>query len=183
MHVQQRHMRDRRNYLLPNRPPQTDTHTAAPAFLSPVPESTALMCSRIFTLLPHFPPAFLCQTQSSRRRSTLRRRSYMHGRYVYICISLSLCLSVCLSVYVLVLFTQTHTAFTPTTRPGGPTCCSASASAGILVWGSTSRTRCSMLPTDLPTYTPAQHSTAQHSTAQHSTAQHSTAQHSTAQHN
>ena len=30
MHVQQRHMRDRRNYLLPNRQPQTDTHIAAP---------------------------------------------------------------------------------------------------------------------------------------------------------
>ena len=30
MHVQQRHMRHRRHYLLPNRPPHTDTHIAAP---------------------------------------------------------------------------------------------------------------------------------------------------------
>ena len=30
MHVQQRHIRARRSYLLPNRPPQTDTHIAAP---------------------------------------------------------------------------------------------------------------------------------------------------------
>ena len=30
MHVQQRHMRDRRHYLFPNRPPQTDIQIAAP---------------------------------------------------------------------------------------------------------------------------------------------------------